>query len=177
MLANPCIGAPRHRLLTGHPSQHSSGTRVPPRCSKRHRGQWVVSGELTRFSQAPQYRPASPTDRLLKRMETGRGGCCNPSPASVSDQVHQTSYPYEEAFKQDTGGTPQSCDSDTCRLAPRGRSASRDPRRSSHPARGSRRSEIHTRPKPPAIPGRYARPDAPEQGDNGSHRLCRCGSR
>ena len=104
MLANPCIGAPRHRLLTGHPSQHSSGTRVPPRCSKRHRGQWVVSGELTRFSQAPQYRPASPTDRLLKRMETGRGGCCNPSPASVSDQVHQTSYPYEEAFKQDTGG-------------------------------------------------------------------------
>ena len=105
MLANPCIGAPRHRLLTGHPSQHSSGTRVPPRCSKRHRGQWVVSGELTRFSQAPQYRPASPTDRLLKRMETGRGGCCNPSPASVSDQVHQTSYPYEEAFKQDTGGT------------------------------------------------------------------------
>ncbi len=26
-----------------------------------------------------------------------------PSPASVSDQVHQTSYPYEEAFKQDTG--------------------------------------------------------------------------
>ncbi len=104
MLANPCIGAPRHRLLTGHPSQHSSGTRVPPRCSKRHRGQWVVSGELTRFSQAPQYRPASPTDRILKRMETGRGGCCNPSPASVSDQVHQTSYPYEEAFKQDTGG-------------------------------------------------------------------------
>ncbi len=104
MLANPCIGAPRHRLLTGHPSQHSSGTRVPPRCSKRHRGQWVVSGELTRFSQAPPYRPASPTDRLLKRMETGRGGCCNPSPASVSDQVHQTSYPYEEAFKQDTGG-------------------------------------------------------------------------
>ena len=104
MLANPCIGAPRHRLLTGHPSQHSSGTRVPPRCSKRHRGQWVVSGELTRFSQASQYRPASPTDRLLKRMETGRGGCCNPSPASVSDQVHQTSYPYEEAFKQDTGG-------------------------------------------------------------------------
>ena len=106
MLANPCIGAPRHRLLTGHPSQHSSGTRVPPRCSKRHRGQWVVSGELTRFSQAPQYRPASPTDRLPKRMETGRGGCCNPSPASVSDQVHQTSYPYEEAFKQDTGGAP-----------------------------------------------------------------------
>ena len=48
--------------------------------------------------------PASPIDRLLKRMETGRGGCCNPSPASVSDQVHQTSYPYEEAFKQDTGG-------------------------------------------------------------------------
>ncbi len=36
-------------------------------------------------------------------METGRGECCNPSPASVSDQVHQTSYPYEEAFKQDTG--------------------------------------------------------------------------
>ena len=70
----------------------------PLRCSKRHRGQLVVSGELTRFSQAPQYRPASPTDRLLKRMETGRGGCCNPSPASVSDQVHQTSYPYEEAF-------------------------------------------------------------------------------
>ena len=106
MLANPCIGAPRHRLLTGHPSQHSSGTRAPPppQGSKRHRGQWVVSGELTRFSQAPQYRPASPTDRLLKRMETGRGGCCNPSPASVSDQVHQTSYPYEEAFKQDTGG-------------------------------------------------------------------------
>ena len=34
---------------------------------------------------------------------TGRGGCCNPSPAYVSDQVHQTSYPYEEAFKQDTG--------------------------------------------------------------------------
>ena len=65
----------------------------------RFDGQWVVSGELTRFSQAPQYRPASPTDRLLKRMETGRGGCCNPSPASVSDQVHQTSYPYEEAFK------------------------------------------------------------------------------
>ena len=82
-----------------HP-EHGS----PPRCSKRHRGQWVVSGELTRFSQASQYRPASPTDRLLKRMETGRGGCCNPSPASVSDQVHQTSYPYEEAFKQDTGG-------------------------------------------------------------------------
>ena len=105
MLANPCIGAPRHRLLTGHPSQHSSGTRVPPRCSKRHRGQWVVSGELTRFSQAPQYRPASQPDRLLKRMETGRGGCCNPSPASVSDQVHQTSYPYEEAFKPDTGGS------------------------------------------------------------------------
>ena len=105
MLANPCIGAPRHRLLTGHPSQHSSGTQVPPRCSKRHRGQLVVSGELTRFSQAPQYRPASPTDRLLKRMETGRGGCCNPSPASVSDQVHQTNYPYEEAFKQDTGGS------------------------------------------------------------------------
>ena len=43
--------------------------------------------------------PARQTDRLLKRMETGRGGCCNPSPASVSDQVHQTSYPYEEAFK------------------------------------------------------------------------------
>ncbi len=83
-----------------HP-EHGS----PPRYSKRHRGQWVVSGELTRFSQAPQYRPASPTDRLLKRMETGRGGCCNPSPASVSDQVHQTSYPYEEAFKQDTGGS------------------------------------------------------------------------
>ena len=81
----------------------------PPRCSKRHRGQWVVSGELTRFSQAPQYRSASPTDRLLKRMETGRGGCCNPSPASVSDQVHQTSYPYEEAFKQDTGAPPILC--------------------------------------------------------------------
>ncbi len=81
-------------------TKSSSGFRRGP---ERHRGQWVVSGELTRFSQAPQYRPASPTDRLLKRMETGRGGCCNPSPASVSDQVHQTSYPYEEAFIQDTG--------------------------------------------------------------------------
>ena len=30
-----------------------------------------------------------------------------PSPASVSDQVHQTSYPYEEAFKQDTGAIHQ----------------------------------------------------------------------
>ena len=81
-------------------TKSSSGFRRGP---ERHRGQWVVSGELTRFSQAPQYGPASPTDRLLKRMETGRGGCCNPSPASVSDQVHQTSYPYEEAFIQDTG--------------------------------------------------------------------------
>ncbi len=34
-------------------------------------------------------------------------------------------YPFNQSAE---GGTPQSCDSDTCRLAPRGRSASRDPR-------------------------------------------------
>ena len=45
-----------------HP-EHGS----PSRCSKRHRGQVVVSSELTRFSQAPQYRPASPTDRPYSR--------------------------------------------------------------------------------------------------------------
>src|SRR6185295_9115038 len=53
MLADPCTGARRRRLPTGHPSRQPARALVPPRCSK-HRGRLVTPGGLARPDQLKQ---------------------------------------------------------------------------------------------------------------------------